>query len=211
MLKQYEKYPNGVVKQKRIKSNKSAWIDYKSYYDKLGHLNDNMSYLRLGYMLGLINKPNSILDVGYGNGSFLKIASTIIGKCAGFDINDYPLPDNVKPVNSITNSYYDVITFFDSLEHFADISFVNSLRCSFVYISVPECHYPENTEWFIGWKHRKPDEHIFHFSRKALLKFMAEQGFMCIGIGNVEDAIRGRLNGETNILTGVFKKLEVQI
>ena len=78
MLKQYEKLDSGVVKQKRIISNQSGWIDYKAYYDKLGVMADHMSYLRLGYLLGTINRPNSLLDIGYGNGSFLKVASLFI-------------------------------------------------------------------------------------------------------------------------------------
>ncbi len=211
MLKQYEKLPSGVVKQRRVKSFKSGMIDYKTRYDELGNLVVNMSHLRLGYILGVINRPNSILDVGYGNGSFLSVASGVIPKCYGYDMNNAPLPDNIHKVNSMTNSYYDLITFYDSLEHFTDIDFISKLKCSFITITVPECHFPENTEWFINWKHRRPDEHIFHFSRKALLKFMAEMGYMCIAIGNVEDTIRGSLNGETNILTGIFKKLIVQI
>jgi hypothetical protein len=211
MLKQYEKLPSGVVKQKRIRQSGSSLVDYKKAYNDLGQIVENMSYLRLGYILGVINKPGSLLDVGYGNASFLRVASSVITRCYGYDINDYPVPDNVQRINNMKNSYYDVITFFDSLEHFTNIDFVGDLRCSFIVVSVPECHYPENTEWFIGWKHRRPDEHIFHFSRKALLRFMASHGYTCVGIGNVEDSIRGNLNGETNILTGVFKKINVQV
>jgi hypothetical protein len=209
MLKQYQLLDTGVVKQKRIKN--SPLINYKDYYDSISNLVDNMSYLRLGYMLGVINRPASVLDVGYGNGSFLKIATTVINKCYGYDLNDYEIPDRVQRVNSIESKYYDIITFFDSLQKFGNLDFMGNLRCSFVMISVPECHYPENTEWFINWKHRKVDEHIHHFSRKALLRFMASHGYSCIGIGNVEDSIRGNLNGDSNILTGIFRKINVEL
>ena len=211
MLKQYEKLPSGVVVQKKLKEYISAAKDYFDYYESLGVLTDQMSYLRLGYIMGVINKPNSLLDVGYGNGSFLKIASNIIPKCYGYDIQKTVLPPNVQHVHTMTNAYYDVITFFDSMEHFTDLSFLPDLKCSFVVVSVPECHYPENTEWFINWKHRKPNEHIYHFSRRALLQFMAENGNMTVAIGNVEDAIRGNLDGDSNILTGIFKKIHIQM
>lgn len=211
MLKNYQQLENGIVKQVRLKRYLSAEIDYKTYYDQLGEKTEQMSTLRLGYLLGIVGTPKSILDIGYGNGSFLAHASAVVPKCFGHDIQDFPLPQDVKFVNNIHNSYYDVITFFDSLEHFNDIDFVGSLRCSFVCISVPECHRPTDIDWFKSWKHRKPDEHLWHFSRKALIQFMAGHGFTPIAMGNVEDIIRGNLYGESNILTAVFKKITVQI
>ena len=74
-------------------------------------------------------------------------------------------------------------------------------------ISVPECHYFSD-EWFVSWKHRRKDEHIWHFSSKSLIEFMNSQGFILINISNIEDNIRRPVDDIGNILTGVFKKIK---
>lgn len=212
MLKDYELLPNGVVRQRKIRSHVSAFKDYKTHYDSLGDLTEKISFLRIGYLLGVIGIPRSLLDFGYGNGAFLSVARIAIQKCYGYEIKDYPIPESVTRINSFNHSYYDVVTFYDSLQYCTTIDFVRSLKCSFVVITVPECHRPTDTEWFINWKHRRPDEHFYHFTRNALIQFMAENGFSCISIGNPEDIIRG--NGhddESNIMTGIFKKMTVNV
>ena len=103
---------------------------------------------------------------------------------------------------------FKVITFFDSLEHFEDISFVRNLNCEYVVISLPECHqHVMGDEWFENWKHRKPDEHLWHFSRQSLKKFMQEQGYYCVTYNNVEDVVRKPNDKLPNIITGIFKKI----
>ena len=56
-----------------------------------------MSYLRLGYLHGVIgDKPKSLLDVGYGNGSFLKTVIDDGIDAWGSDISGYPVPIGVN-------------------------------------------------------------------------------------------------------------------
>ena len=82
MLDNYSKSVDGVVYQ--VDKNH---IDYdKEYvntrYVKYGELPTYMGYLRLGNIIGSLRRvPTSILDVGYGDGSFLKVCSNIIPKC----------------------------------------------------------------------------------------------------------------------------------
>ena len=99
-----------------------------------------------------------------------------------------------------------MICFFDSLEHFHDISFVKNLNTKYIYISLPWCHY-HSDEWFENWKHRREDEHIYHFNEKSLEKFMNRQGFKMINYCNLEDKIRIDKNLSPNILTACFEKL----
>jgi hypothetical protein len=207
MLNNYEKKENGVIKQSVINNKIDYNVEYvTNSYDNYGEKVNYISYLRLGYLLGAINEiPNSILDVGYGNGSFLKACKDTIKKCYGNDVSNYNLPDGVHFVNDIFSDYYDVITFFDSLEHFQDIDFVKNLKCKYILISVPWCHYHSDI-WFENWKHRRPDEHIYHFNDKSLNNFMMGCGFENMNISCVEDTIR-RSEQEKNILTGVFKKI----
>jgi hypothetical protein len=209
MLENYAKNIDGVVYQLD-----KQHIDYdKDYvntrYVKYGELPTYMGYLRLGNIIGSLGRvPGSILDVGYGDGSFLKVCSNIIPECYGYDISTYPIPEGCTQVESIIKEFYDVITFFDSLEHFEDIDFVQDLKCSSICISVPHCHY-KSDEWFENWKHRRPNEHLWHFDKQSLTAFMNRMGYTLISCSNVEDTIRKNNEKESNILTCIFKKVKV--
>lgn len=201
--------PNGVIKQDTTEDFKYDVEYIKERYDSEAYKDNvkKMSYMRLGYVIGSIGYiPQSILDVGYGNGDFLKACSNIIDYCYGNDVNNYPLPEGIcyQP-QIISSGTYDVITFFDSLEHFKDISFVKDLNCKYVVISIPNCHYFSD-EWFEKWKHRRENEHLYHFNEKSLIKFMDECGFDMVNISNIEDSIRKNNEDYPNILTGTFKK-----
>lgn len=212
MLDNYEKNADGVIHQKRIVN--SMQVYDKHYVDTRYNTYDEkrmqMAYYRLGFILGQIGEvPNSILDVGYGNGDFLKASSTIMNRCYGNDVSNYPLPDKVEFVTNITAQHFNVITFFDALEHFEDIEFVKELDCDYLVVSLPWCHYFSD-EWFDQWKHRRPDEHLWHFDDASLVRFADRMGYDLVSITNMEDAIRvdpvAKSEGYSNILTGVFRK-----
>jgi hypothetical protein len=213
MLTNYIKLHNGVIKQDKIvHCIKTYDINYTSDYNKYGELGRNLGFLRLGFLIGSLGIiPDSILDVGYGNGDFLKAATLAIKKCYGTDLVQTPLPNNVTflKFNDAIQLEYDVITFFDSLEHFENIDFVKDLKCKYIFITLPWCHYIDN-DWFENWKHRKPDEHLWHFDKNAMLIFFREHGYECVNIGcPFEDTIRKDNNYTPNILTGIFKKVSI--
>jgi hypothetical protein len=207
MMKNYIIDDLGVIKQEKIINVEKKYdkIYVENSYNNYGEKVSNISHLRLGYLIGAIGKVNKILDIGYGNGNFLKVASNFIDKCYGNDISNYPLPSNCHFISDIFSEEFDVICFFDSLEHFHDISFVKNLNTKYIYISLPWCHY-HSDEWFENWKHRREDEHIFHFNEKSLINFMESNGFEKISISNIEDVVRTPINNDYNILTGIFKK-----
>jgi hypothetical protein len=205
MIDNYIKLDNGVIKQKKTK----PFIydsSYSKYYDKIKVSSTQMGYLRLGYLLGVLNQtPSSLLDIGYGNGDFLSVASQIVPTCYGYDITDYPIPNGIKKINSLYDYEFDVVSMFDVLEHFEDIYVIKEIKTKYFIISLPECHYFSD-EWFISWKHRKPNEHIWHFNKLSLMNFMKEIGFDLVCFSNVEDVIRKSNDANSNILTGTFKK-----
>lgn len=210
MLENYKKLDNGVIKQINVTPIKYNFKYINDRYNTYGELSNYMSYLRYGYMIGSIGYiPNNILDIGYGNGSFIQTCSKNIENCYGTDISDYKLPDKCKFINfdEIFNINFDVVTFFDSLEHFEDISFVKNINCKYIIISVPNCHYISD-EWFFNWKHRRENEHIWHFNKNSLIKFMFENNYELVNTSNIEDIIRvGNDINNSNILTCTFKKL----
>jgi SAM-dependent methyltransferase len=206
MLDNYNKDELGVIHQ--IMSKKYDYSnDYiNNSYNSYGDLPKLISYLRLGNIIGSIGRyPNSLLDVGYGNGEFLKLCAEVILKCYGNDVSGYSIPNGCVFVDDIFQREYDVITFFDVLEHFEDINVVSKLKCNYVVISVPWCHYFSD-EWFDTWKHRREDIHLHHFNDEALVKFMRFHKFKCVSLTNIEDIIRKSVDKSPNILTGTFKK-----
>ena len=202
MLENYEKNIDGVIHQLNGKP-----IDYDlPYIQQYVKYSNQMSYLRFGFIVGSLSRiPKSILDVGYGDGSFIKVAQNIVKNCHGNDVSSYPVPEGAFEVSDITKDFYDVITFFDSLEHFTDIEFVKDLKCNAVCISLPHCHY-KSDEWFLNWKHRKSNEHFWHFNEESLSNFMNRMGYVLVSSTNIEDTIRKSDSEESNILTCVFKK-----
>lgn len=206
----YEVLGNGLIKQKSI-SDKIRTYDYNyvnNSYNQYGEKGSQMAGLRLGYLIGTIGYvPSSILDVGYGNGDFLKVCKNVIDSY-GNDISGYPVPDGVKFVENIFDNHYDVITFFDVLEHFEDINFVKDLKCDYVYISLPWCHFFDE-EWFMNWKHRRPDEHLWHFNNKSIENFFDEMGYDMVDYSDIEDIIRTTNENYSNILTAIFKKRKI--
>ena len=207
LLENYTRYSNGVIRQIVVKPVTYDYA-YSNRYNTYGEKSNYMSYLRYGVLLGALNKiPDSIVDVGYGNGSFLGVCQKQISRVYGCDVSDYPPPEGVTkiPLSDISN--VDVVCFFDSLEHFDDISFVKDLSTKYVYISVPWCHYISK-EWFRTWYHRRENEHIYHFDEASLKRFFDECGYDCIYTGKHEDAIRfnAAVHPLPNILSCIFKK-----
>tara|TARA_R100000951_G_scaffold67273_2_gene56766 strand:- start:3654 stop:4283 length:630 start_codon:yes stop_codon:yes gene_type:complete len=208
MKENYKILPNGVIAQNKYFSTPQVYnqkyIDTR--YNSYGEKGMQMAYLRLGYLLGnLKSTPNSILDIGYGNGDFLKVCTDIIPECYGSDISGYPVPSKVQFIEDIYSKHFDVVSFFDVLEHFEDINFVKDLKCTYIIISVPFCHF-FSEEWFLNWKHRRPDEHLFHFNDKSLNNFFSEMGFDVVVQSHIEDIIRTPTDNTPNILTGIYKK-----
>ena len=210
MLDNYVTLPNGVIKQVHV--NKVSYdYNYSNKYNSYGEKGNYLSYLRYGVLLGVIQEqPKCLVDVGYGNGDFLKACARTIPELIGCDISDYPPPSGCTKISSldeIKDKHVDVVCFFDSLEHFDNIDFVKDLNTKYVYISVPWCHYLSD-EWFRDWYHRRKNEHIYHFNKDALLKFFDECGYDCLYTGSHEDVIRFNpaVHPLPNILSGVFKK-----
>ena len=206
MLENYKENEDGIIYQ--VESKKYQYNDsYIDTYNKFGEVGRRMSFLRLGNIIGSIGYiPDSILDVGYGNGDFLDLCKESIPDCNGNDIRGYPVPAGCNFVSDIFSRHFSVITFFDALEHFPDIEWVKDLDCKNVAISLPNCHYKDD-QWFEEWKHRKPDEHLWHFNKNSLVKFMERMGYKLVSMSNVEDIIRKNKPNEENILTGIFEKL----
>lgn len=205
MLANYHRLKSGVIKQVEIIPFEYNKKYIQDTYDTYGDGRIQMAWLRIGHILGNIGGFDTLLDVGYGNGDFLK-AAVKVAQCYGYEINGYEIPEGCTFADDWQEQDVDVMTFFDVLEHIPDLAFMRHLRAKYVVISVPDCLY-HSDEWFENWKHRKPNEHLWHFNEDSLTRFMEENGYICMELNNVEDCIR--IHHEKNILTGIFKKLTI--
>ena len=209
MLDNYEQLSNGVIKQKSFFVKKREYnLDYiKKRYDSYGEASIRMSFLRLGFIKGVISTElHKILDVGYGNGDFLSYSEGAFEDRCGFDINSYPIPKGCRFVDDIYLESFDLVCFFDALEHLDDIYDIQKLKTKYICVSVPECHYLSD-HWFENWKHRRPDEHLWHFNEESLTNFMRELSYNLLASSHVEDIIR-KSPEPNNILTCIFEKDE---
>lgn len=206
MLNNYYVDEFGIIHQKETTP---FFRVYAHDYNSHGVKSNYISYLRLGYIFGTIQNAKdctSILDVGFGNGDFLRASQNCFDVCAGNDlIYDY-LPEGCVKQEDITKKYYDIITFYDSLEHFNDINIIKELNCRYIIVSVPNCKNGENDSWFESWKHRKPNEHLHHFNKNSLSAFMKHSGYKVLNTSYVEDVIRKSSESE-NILTIACEKI----
>jgi hypothetical protein len=205
MLTNYKINQDGAIEQ----INKEKFIYDNSYANRYAIFNTkSIENLRLGYIIGSIGKiPDSVMDIGYGNADFLNHCKNFINKLYGNDVEPaFPLPEGIEFVKNIKDKEVELITFFDCLEHFHDIEFVKDLKCKYIVISLPWCTKGNDDNWFQNWKHRKPNEHIYHFNEISLEKFMKRQGFSMVNYCNLEDKIRKDNSLSPNILTATFKK-----
>lgn len=170
---------------------------YLKTYDQ--YPTDTISHLRLGFLKAFVGK-GSLLDIGYGKGDFVRAA--IRGGFDAFGSDVHGVPCGVREVDLATDEReWDVVTFFDSLEHFPDFAMVcNPLsRAKYALISLPStpADFPMNR----NWRHYKPGEHLHYFSVPSLCHLVGKK-LLCTS--NLEDTVRGSLNNSQNILTVIF-------
>lgn len=124
----------------------------------------------------------------------------------GLDIHgeDYGIPT----VGYDVAGSFDLICFFDSLEHFQDFSALLELRTRNVVVSIPESPdlLLKNPK---VWRHYRPGEHLHYFSHDSLDRLMQRWGFpQRIAAGFPEDDLRGklRIGARTydNIYTAIY-------
>lgn len=193
----------GVLHQLRPKSF-TYDASYCSTYDtpEYERRSELLQGLRLAFATGVHGRPiQSLIDVGYGNGAFMKFAKRSIPVVYGHDISGVPVPAGCDFTADI-NLACDAITFHDALEHYPNIQFVKDLRCQTIVLSLP--FFP-GIDKFPIWPHRKPNEHLHHFTLESMRKWMWKMGWRMVAHSKHEDIVRRR-ETDWNILSAGFKR-----
>ena len=197
---------HGVIHQKNIKKfnyNKEYIDIYRSpEYKEASAL---LMGIRVGsiysnYLSNFTQLPTSILDIGYGDGSFLK-ATTLFTDRYGYDVTNEIVPTGVNKIIRLDDTHYDIITMWDVYEHIEDLSFINQLNFNLICFSMPDV----SNKNFEDWKHRKPNEHIHHFTPTSLENLMSSYNLKRTHLSWQEDTVR-KSNEDHNIMTMMFIK-----
>lgn len=183
--------------------------EYVAKYEALPQ--ESMSALRV-YTVAtrlpdVLHNESRILDVGCGTGAFLREAHKANPglRLHGYDVSPYPLPEFVKVVPDWIDHEWDLVTFYDSLEHFVDLSWLKRLRTRSAVVSVPWYHPQMGSDWFARWKHHKPGEHLWYFTPETLIRTMAQANLWPCYVAAPEDLIRKGEGNLPNILTICFR------
>jgi hypothetical protein len=211
MIENYHLDEMGVIHQTNWKP-KVYDTEYLAYYEGLHERTIKLGYQRLGWVLGLMRRlPSSVLEIGYGLGTFLEAASLAgVRCCAGCDVARYPLPAGCVYLDweAALAENWELTVLFDVLEHIPDLSFLDRLSTSNLAVAVPHCRWRElGDDWFRTWRMRLPDEHLHHFDTESLCELLRGHGYRCTDLNTFEDGLRLR-EGETgpNIICGFFER-----
>lgn len=175
-----------------------------------------MAHLRWGFFLGLTQdrpRPARVLDWGYGAGAFLKAVGNTPGvRAHGFDVSGWPIPDGCEFVAHPLSHQWDLVTFYDVLEHIEDLTFLHDLRAAQLVVTVPWCHavgqdHVVDWPWLWRWKHFRPNEHLHHWDALSLTATLYRYGFKVLGVSGLEDIVRREPAGTQNILTVYARRI----
>jgi Methyltransferase domain len=182
--------------------------DYAHRYDARPHR--ALSALRWKFIERSVRlmAGSRILDIGYGNGSFLKHARSCGMEVYGLDVHGEDF--GITTVSRDTPLAFDLVCFFDSLEHIPKFAWLFALRAAHVIVSIPDA--PDYLlETPRAWRHFKPGEHLHYFSRHSLDLLMRNWGLTTkLADGCPEDELRGKLSFGSrvhdNIYTAIYRE-----
>lgn len=114
--------------------------------------------------------PGEIVDIGIGGGAFVREM-----QCLGHDVNEHALQWlDIEKRRWWQDRDVDTLTFWDSLEHIYDHQPLLKQCKTYVFVSTP---IYRDAEHCVTSKHFKPNEHIWYFTDRGLVRYFADNGF----------------------------------
>jgi hypothetical protein len=140
-----------------------------------------------------------VLDVGIGSGAFIEAAWGAGCDAVGYDVN----PAGVEWLTGrglfrdlYADGPFQVVTFWDALEHIRDPREALAACSGWVFVSLPIFR---DAEHVLRSKHFRRDEHYHYWTRSGFARFADACGFRVLDITATETAL-GREDIETFVL-----------
>lgn len=147
-----------------------------------------------------------LCDVGIGCGSFVSAWPSAVG----FDIN----PVGVEWLTErglYRNPYaeeFGALTFWDAIEHIADAPRLLDNAMEWVFASLPIV--PGKGPPSPDWKHYRPTEHCWYWTRHGFIEWMYGHGFECVEC-NERESLLGREDVESFAFHRAFRPHKIPI
>ncbi len=176
-----------------------AVFEYDADYKQSQSTNTDMSYLRIGWLASFLPysvlKKMTVVDIGSGNGTFVRVGQSVFGSCCGFDVQGESITRE-----ELYGTHWDMVVLSDVLEHFEDIEDLFKMKWEFAFISFPETPLVQDQDQLRGWRHFKPNEHLWCLNVAGMVQWFESHECKVLGRSNVEDLIRTRWDeGKPNI------------
>ncbi len=162
-----------------------------------------MAGIRIGYLLNALKINANDLsgmvacDVGSGNGCMSQSCWPLFKRFCNYDLSG----DSITS-EELYSTAWDVIFLTDVLEHFSNIDDLFKINFRRLFLSFPETpHSFLQPDDLIGWRHYRPDEHIYCLNSAGVCDWMESHGYYIAARGNPEDAIRKYPPHRVNIST----------
>lgn len=137
----------------------------------------SLNAMRVAMVARNSHEGATVLDIGAGCGTFVRAARSWGFLAYGFDI----IPKTVERLKDIgafadNPEGFEVVTFWDSLEHIEDPETVlgRISKGALVVVAIPVF---EDLKRVRESKHFKPGEHLYYFTAQGFVAWMALHGF----------------------------------
>lgn len=173
---------------------------YREY--EISELGQDIIRHRASFIVSKIQE-GSLLDFGCGTGSLIQYLRTHSDlEVSGWDVN--PTFGFNDPM--ILFEKFDIVTFFDSLEHLQNPKeTLEALNAKHLFIVIPSLDDIQIDD-ILQWRHYKPHEHLHYYSLDSLAALLSISNYEIPDYYYSESLLR-RGGGEKNILT-VYAKLK---
>ena len=193
----YERTEHGFWRQ----VNPEPFVYDEAYKARQG-TNEAMSYLRLGWLAAQLGKSMCdmrVVDVGCGNGCFVRCAAPFFKSVCGYDVAGQSISRN-----ELLETEWDLVICTDVLEHMLDMGELFWIHWRFAFISFPETPMVKNWEELRGWRHFKPNEHVWCLNMDGMKEWLNDHECIVVGSGHFEDCIRTRWNPEKPNISSIL-------
>ena len=206
LIERLDAEPDGDLKLCRnrgiaYQTDMSVKVSYDAdYFNKCASYENKEIALKINAArIALVNRwvgDGPVVDIGIGSGEFIKKRGA---NTFGFDIN--PVAGDWLRANGLWRgdfSGFKAFTFWDVIEHVEDphLYFQSMQEGSYLFTCLP---IVGDIEKIRGWKHYRPGEHLYYWTKLGFINWMALHRFRLLETNDLETEA-----GRENIVSFAF-------